>query len=167
MSILIVNQKLLSWGRKFLVTDEEGIKKYDIVSSLFKIPKEFMIYDNFDQLVGKVTHKAFSFLPKSFLELNGQIVATISKKFTFFKPKYNIDAGNITIEGSILDLNYEIQRDGITIGSIDKNWFSYRDKYSIEVQSEKDELLILGLVLAIDNAKSQEPPASTPASSSF
>jgi len=156
MTILQVNGKIFSLGGEFWVEDEAGNEKYRVKGSFLKVPKEFTIYDNQGRPRARVIHKLVSLLPKFFLEIDGQTVATISKKISVFKPKYDIDLLGAKLVGNIWDMNFEIDKDGQAIGRIDKAWVSVRDKYRIEVLNDEDELLVLGLVLAINYVKKEE-----------
>ncbi|GBG97123.1 LURP-one-related/scramblase family protein [Lactococcus termiticola] len=156
MSMLEVNGKIFSLAGEFWVEDEAGNEKYRLKGSFLKVPKEFTIYDKDGKARARVVHKLVSLLPKFFLEIDGETVATITKKLSVFKPKYDIDALGIKLVGNIWDMNFEIQRNGQTLGRIDKAWVSIRDKYQIEVMNKADELLVLGLVLAIDYVKKEE-----------
>ena len=161
MSSLIIKQKFFSLGGEFWVTDENENPKYRVKGSFMKIPKSFNIFDQDGTQRASVTHKVLSFLPKFFLEIDGQEIATISKKLTFLKPRYEVEAGNVTINGNIWDMNFEIERNGLAIGRINKKWLSVRDTYRVEILNDADELLVLGLVLAIDYVKSQEAAAAS------
>lgn len=155
MSNLIINSKIFSLGGEFWVTDEAENPRYQVKGSFFKIPKEFHIYDEQGRDLAKVTHTIISLLPRFTLEIGGEQVATIQKKFSFFKPQYSIDAYGVEVVGNIWDMNFEIQRGSAVIGRIDKQW-SVRDKYRVEVLDSRDELLVLGLVLAIDYVKREK-----------
>jgi uncharacterized protein YxjI len=163
MTKLIVNGKIFSLAGEFWVTDENENPRYQIKGSFLKIPKYFQILDENGQELARVTHKVFSLLPKFFLEINGQEVAVISKKISLFKPKYDIEAAGIQVSGNIWDMNFEILRKGQLIGRVDKQWLSLRDKYAIEITNPDDELLVLGLVMAIDYVKKAEATAASSA----
>lgn len=156
MTKLLINGKIFSLGGEFWVEDEVGNERYRVKGSFLKIPKEFHIYDDQGQDLAKVTHKILSLLPKFTLEIDGREVATISKKISVLKPRYSVDAEGLDIRGNIWDMNFEILRDGQMIGRVDKAWVSVRDKYQIEVVSSADELVVLGIMLAIDYVRKQE-----------
>ncbi|MDR0299242.1 MAG: LURP-one-related family protein [Streptococcaceae bacterium] len=156
MPKLIVNSKIFSLGGEMWITDGNETPLYSVKGSFLKIPKFFTIYDAAGNERAKVTHKVLSLLPKFFLEIDGQEAATISKRLTLFKAKYDVEAHDIQLNGNILDMNFEILRHGQVIGRIDKQWFSIRDKYMIEVENKEDELLVLSLVLAVDYVKREE-----------
>ncbi|MQW38408.1 hypothetical protein GHI93_00390 [Lactococcus hircilactis] len=166
MKKLIVNQKLFSLSGSFWVTDENERECYQIKGSLFQVPKRFQIYDVLGNERAVITHKVFSLLPKFFLSIDGKEQMTISKRFSLFKPKYDIESKNIEINGNIWDMNFEILKSNSPIGHVDKKWFSIRDKYMIVIDDDSTEeniLLVLGIVLAIDYAKKMEESSSSTA----
>jgi uncharacterized protein YxjI len=154
LSNLIINAKIFSPGGEFWVTDDAGNPRYQVIGSFLRIPKEFRIYDVQGRELARVTHTIVSLLPRFTLEIGGQQVAVIQKKPSFFQPKYSIDAYGVEVVGNIWDMNFEIQRGSAVVGRIDKQW-SVRDRYRVEVLDSRDELLVLGLVLAINYVKKE------------
>ncbi|MCL2543878.1 MAG: hypothetical protein FWE71_15645 [Nocardioidaceae bacterium] len=129
---------------------------YAVDGSLFKIPKQFTINDPAGQLRARVWKKPVSWLPRFFLEVDGVQVAAIAKKLTFLRPRYLIDGPGLSVTGDMWDMSFEIHRDGVVVGRVDKKWLSVRDKYAIEVDRPEDELVVVGIVLAIDYVKRME-----------
>lgn len=164
MKRLIIDQKLLSIREKFFVKDEMGNDLYEVTGSLFEIPKSFSIRNRSGVELAKVWKKPISFLPKFFLEIGGTQVAVIQKEFTFFKSRYHIEGQGIEIHGNLWDMNFEIFKNGHLSGRVDKEWFKIRDTYAIEIADERDELLTLGIVLAIDYVKKMEANAAAASS---
>ncbi|MDR0298163.1 MAG: LURP-one-related family protein [Streptococcaceae bacterium] len=156
MSELLIQSKIFSLGGESWVTDASENEKYRVKGSFLKFPKEFVISDVHGAPRARVIHKMISIFPQFFLEIDGVQVAEISKKLSFFKPKYEINAEGVRVLGNIWDMSFEITRGAQVIGRIDKQWVSVRDKYRLEVFSEADELLILGIVLAINYVKQKE-----------
>jgi len=150
---LMVAQKLFSLQEKFHISDEEGNPKYFVQGSFLEIPKNFVIYDIHDRPLAKVERvlKAF-FLPKFTLTIGDEVVATINKELSFL-PKYSIEGKNIRINGNFTGMDFEILQDNIKIGSVHKAWFKFADQYAIEIDDANQELLVLGIVLAIDYVK--------------
>ena len=57
-------------------------------------------------------------------------------------------------------MSFEIHLDGTAVGRVDKKWMAVRDKYAIEIERPEDELVVLGIVLAIDYVKRTEQAAA-------
>ncbi|MFD1420653.1 LURP-one-related/scramblase family protein [Lactiplantibacillus songbeiensis] len=165
MRQLYLNQKVWSVREKFAVLDHQDRPVYQAVGSLFKIPKHFDILDLHDHIVATVTKQPFSWLPRFYLKIGDQQVATIQKRFTFFKPRYDLVAAGLTVTGDFWDMNFDVSRKGQLVGRVAKRWFSIGDKYEMTIQDSADELLIVGLVIAIDYVKRVEAAAASSSTS--
>ncbi len=81
-------------------------------------------------------------------------IGCISKEFTFFRPKYNIDCNGWRIDGDFLEWDYTIfDASGRNVATVSKEFFHLTDTYVIDVQDPRDALCALMLVLAIDAEK--------------
>lgn len=83
MKKLYMKQKVLSLNSKFTVKNEAEEDVYRVEGSFLRIPKKFSITNQQQQEVALVTKKVFSFLPRFFVEVEGQEVLTIKKEFSF------------------------------------------------------------------------------------
>ncbi|GAA1987252.1 LURP-one-related family protein [Isoptericola halotolerans] len=164
MHRLLVGQKLWSMRGRFDVSNEDDGVVYTVEGSLFQIPKQFTIADPSGRERARVWKKPVSWQPRFFVEVDGVEVATIEKQFTFFRPRYEIHGPGLTVSGDFWDMSFEIQKDGVVVGRVDKKW-AFRDKYVIEVERPEDELLTVGIVLAIDYVKQSEQSAAASAGS--
>ena len=112
----------------------------------------FKIYDSNNEEVGQVKQKLFTLLPKYELYQNNIKLGEIKKEFTLLKPKFTLDFNNYSVEGSFLEWDYSIKKDGIVIASVTKELFKLTDTYIIDV-NEEDALIALMIVIAIDSNK--------------
>ncbi len=156
MHRLIVNQKLWSFRERFTVNNEQGEPVYTVAGSLFQIPKQFTIADAAGRECARVWKQPVSWLPKFFVEVEGVQVATIAKEFTLFRPSYAVDGPGLAVSGNIWDMSFDLQRGGALVGRVHKRWMAMRDTYAIEIEQPADELVVLGVVLAIDYVKQSE-----------
>ncbi|WP_339217760.1 LURP-one-related family protein [Ornithinibacillus sp. FSL M8-0202] len=150
---LYIKQKVFSIGEKFTVKDQEENDVYFVEGSFMKVPKTFSIMNTARDEVATVTKKVFSFLPKFFVEVNGQEVLTIKKEISFFKARYTIDAVGIEIRGNWWDMNFQVERHGEVVGKVNKVWFSWGDSYKVEILDEAMETIMIAIVVAIDCVK--------------
>ena len=157
---LYVDQKLLSLRERFDVNDEAGNPRFTVEGSLMKIPKEFWIRDLSGTGLARVWKQPVSWLPRFYLETGGVQVATIRKEFTLLRSRYTIEGPGIEVSGDAWSMSFELAKAGMPIGRVDKKWMSVRDRYAIEIDSPADELLVLGIVLAIDYVKRAESAAA-------
>ncbi|MCL1870087.1 MAG: hypothetical protein FWF90_06695 [Promicromonosporaceae bacterium] len=159
MHRLLVDQKLWSLREQFTVADEHGGAVYTVEGSLFQIPKQFTISDVAGRPRARVWKKPLSWLPQFTVEVEGVPVATITKELAF-RPRYRIDGPGIAVVGDLWNMSFELLKDGAPIGRVDKKW-SLRDQYAIEIDDPQDELVVLGIVLAIDTVKRTESAAAS------
>lgn len=160
MRRLFVDQKLWSLRERFTVNDEHGGAVYTVEGSLFQIPKQFTISDPAGRERARVWKKPVSWMPRFFVEVDGTQVATIAKQFTFLRPRYTIDGPGLSVTGDFWDMSFELNLGGEVVGRVDKKWMAVRDQYAIEIERPEDELVVLGIVLAIDYVKRTEQTAA-------
>lgn len=112
------------------------------------------IYDAQEREVGMVKQKILSFLPRFEMYMNHRYVGCISREFTFFRPKYNIDCNGWHVEGDFFEWDYSVlDSTGRKIATVSKEFFNLTDTYMIDVANPQDALCALMLVLAIDAEK--------------
>lgn len=147
---LYIKQKIFSWNDKFSVYNEVGEERYFVEGELFSWGKKLHVYDHVRQEAAFIRQELFTLLPKFIVSIGGQDIAEIVKEFTFFKPKYRIDGLGWEIDGDFWDHEYEIKKNGRTIVSLSKEWFTWGDCYELNIESPEDEIVALAVVLAID-----------------
>lgn len=147
---LYIKQKIFSWNDKFSVYDETGAERYFVAGELFSWGKKLHVYDHVQREAAFIRQELFSLMPKFIVSVDGQDIAEIVKEFTFFKPKYRIDGLGWEIDGDFWDHDYEITKNGRTIVSLSKEWFTWGDCYELNIESPEDEIVALAVVLAID-----------------
>lgn len=102
--------------------------------------------------IGLVKEKLFTLLPVFEIEMNGYIKGRIEKRFSLFKPKYEIDYNGWRVEGDFLGWDYDVYCGCSVTARISKELFHWGDTYVIEYSNPEDEINALLLVLAIDAA---------------
>lgn len=155
MNKLYIKQKVFSLGGNFTVKDEFEQDKYVIKGSFLSIPKTFMIKDTSENEIGTITKKVFSLLPKFFVEVDGEEVVTIQKKFSFFKARYQIEGRGIEVVGDWWDKKFEVMSHGEVVAQVNEKWFTWGDTYEVTVKDESLEHIIISLVIAIDFVKQE------------
>ena len=159
MKHLYIKQKVFSLSGKFTVKDQQEQDVYFVEGSFMQLPKTFSILDTSRREVALITKKMFSFLPKFFVEVNGKEAVTIMKEFSFFKPRYTIDAAGIEVKGNWWDMDFQVLQHGEVVGNVSKKWFTWGDSYQVEIVNEEMEALIIALVVAIDCVKADQAAA--------
>ena len=146
-------QRLFSWFDSYDIYDEQGKVIYEVKGQL-SWGHCLKIFDAYGSEVGTVQERVLTFLPKFEVYLGDQYLGCISKEFSFFMPKYDIDYNGWHIEGDFLEWDYQItDGNGGTVAVITKELFHMTDQYVIDVPDQSNALIALMFVLAIDAEK--------------
>lgn len=150
---LLFKQRFFSWFDSYDIYDEAGKTVYTVKGQL-SWGHCLKIYDALGNEIGTVKERVLTFLPKFEIYMGSNYIGCISKEFTFFKPKFNIDYNGWHIEGDFFEWDYRIlNMSGQCIADISKQHFNWTDTYVIDVCDPKDALCALMLVVAIDAEK--------------
>ena len=150
---LLFKQRLFSWFDSYDIYDEAGNTVYTVKGEL-AWGHLLRIYDAGGCEIGSVREKIFTWLPKFEIYWGEQYIGCISKEFTFFKPKFNIDCNGWYVEGDLFEWDYTIKNpSGSCVAAVTKEIWNWTDTYTIDVANPRDALCALMLVLAIDAEK--------------
>lgn len=150
---LLFKQRFFSWFDSYDIYNEGGGVEFTVKGQL-SWGHCLKIFDARGREIGTVKERVLTFLPKFELYLGEEYVGCISKEFTFFKPRYNIDCNGWQVEGDFFEWDYRIlDRAGQGIATVSKQLFQWTDTYVIDVAQPRDALCALMLVLAIDAEK--------------
>ena len=150
---LIFKQRLFSWFDSYDIYDEAGNTVFTVKGEL-SWGHLLRIYDAIGNDVGYIKERVFTFLPKFEIYLGDNYMGCISKEFTFFKPKFNIDYNGWTVDGDWFEWDYSIFNSSVqTVATVSKELWNWTDTYMIDVQDPNDAICVLMLVLAIDAEK--------------
>ncbi len=154
---LYIKQKVFSWKDKFFVKDEYGQDKYYVEGELFSWGRKLHVYDMNQREVAFIAQKVMTFMPEFHVSQEGREVAVVKQKFAWFHPKYEIQGPNWNVEGSFWQHEYTVSDQGgsVQVG-ISKELMSWGDSYEMDIAEDKNELLALAVVLAIDCAVAQQ-----------
>ena len=158
---LYMREKVFSWRDRFNVWDEQGNDLYFVEGELFSWGKRLHVYDAQNREAAFIQQKVFSFLPRFYVYVDGRQVAEIVRRFTFFRPRYEIAGLGWEIEGDFFEHDYEILQNGSPVASIHKEWMTWGDCYALDVDDGQSELTALAVVLAIDCVNEQAAAAAS------
>jgi uncharacterized protein YxjI len=91
-------------------------------------------------------------LPTFDIVIDGRIVGTVKRKFTFFTQDYEVVYRGWDVEGDFLGWDYRVMQGSAEVMSIAKQWLSWGDTYTLSYSNPANELPGLLLVIAIDAA---------------
>ena len=150
---LLFKQRLFSWFDSYDIFDENNNVVFTVKGQL-AWGHRLNIYDAVGNHIATLQEKIFTFIPKFEIYIHENLVGTVSREFTLFKPTYNIDYMGWNIKGDFFEWNYSISDHiGNCIASVSKELFNWTDTYTINLLNATDALPALMLVLAIDAEK--------------
>ena len=150
---LLIKQRVFSWTDAYDVFDSSQNAIYFVKGDFFSLGHRIRIYDKFTgEELGCVQQRLLTLMPTFDIEINGQTVGTIRKKFTFFSQDYQVDYRGWDVEGDFLGWDYRVVENGREIMDISKAWLTWGDTYTLSYHDPANELPGLLLVIAIDAA---------------
>lgn len=150
---LLFKQRFFSWFDSYDIYDESGNTVY-VVKGELSWGHLLRIYDAAGNDLGMIKEKVLTWLPKFEMYLGDRYIGCISKEFSFFKPRYNIDCNGWQINGDWLEWDYTIQNAaGRSVAMVSKEIWNWTDTYVTNVSDPQDALYVLMMVLAIDAEK--------------
>ena len=99
-----------------------------------------------------IKEKVMSLLPVFEIEVNGKTLGRIEKRFTLFRPKYDVEFNGWHVEGDFIGWNYDIYEACSPVVHITKELLHWGDTYVLDFANPADELMGLLLVITIDAA---------------
>ena len=150
---LLFKQRFFSWFDSYDVYDETGNTMFAVKGEL-SWGHLLRIYDANGNEIGYIKEKILTWLPKFEMYVGDRYAGCISKEFTFFKPKFNIDYNGWQVDGDWFEWDYTILNGaGQSIASVSKEIWNWTDTYVIDINDPQDAVYALMLVLAIDAEK--------------
>ena len=150
---LRIKQRVFSWTDSYDVYDESGAAKYFVKAEFFSFGHQIHVYDKASgRELGSIHQRLLTFLPTFDIRVNGTVVGTIRKQFTFFSQNYEVDYRNWSVMGDFLGWDYRVHQGVMEVMSISKEWLSWGDTYTLRYSNPANELPGLLLVIAIDAA---------------
>lgn len=150
---LLFKQRFFSWFDSYDIFDERGNIVYTVKGQL-AWGHCLKIFDAYGNEIGTVQERILSFLPKFEIYRGDMYIGCISKEFSFFKPRFNIDYNGWQVEGDFFEWDYTIcDASGRCVAEVSKEIFNWTDTYVIDIKNPQDAIGALMLVLAIDAEK--------------
>jgi uncharacterized protein YxjI len=151
-----MRQKILAWGDDFTILDESGRDVFLVDGKAFSLGKQLSFQDLNGNELAFIRQRLLAWGPTYELHIDGALYAEVRKElFGFFKCRFTVDVpgpDDLEADGDFLDHEYRFQRDGRTVATVSKRWFSWSDTYGVEVADDRDTVTILCAAVVIDLA---------------
>ena len=142
---LLFKQRFFSWFDSYDIYNESGETMY-VVKGQLSWGHCLKIFDAHGNEVGTVKERILTWLPKFEMYMKNQYIGCISKEFTLFIPRFNIDCKGWRVDGSLFEWDYCIlDRYGTNVATISKEVLkkSAAKVSSLLLKKEKKKLLKL------------------------
>lgn len=153
---LLIKQRVFSWTDSFDIYDEYGNVAYFVKAEFLSLGHQMHVYDAAHREIGMIRQKLFALMPTFDIEIGGVPKGRIQKRFSFFRPKYDVEFNGWRVEGDFLGWDYDVYAGCSPIIHITKELLHWGDTYVIDFSNPSDELMGMMLVIAIDAANCTE-----------
>ena len=150
---LYIKQRVFAWGDKYDVYDQRGEARYTVASELFAFGHQIHVYDNrTGREVGSVHQHLFAFFKTFDIVIGGMTMGTVQREFSLFTPRYTVDYQGWDVDGDFFGWDYQVIQGSRTVMTIEKEFLTWGDTYTLRFVDPADEIPGLLLVIAIDAA---------------
>lgn len=149
---LLIKQRVFSWTDSFDIYDEDGNAKYFVKAEFLALGHQLHVYDSNNREIGMIREKLLTLLPVFEIDIDGVNMGRVEKRFSLFRPKYDVDFKDWRVEGNFLGWDYDVYSGCNSLVHISKEPLHWGDTYVINIQNPADELAAMMLVIAIDAA---------------
>ena len=156
----VLKQKFWSWGDDFSIKNATGEDVYFVDGRAFSWGDKLSFQDTNRNELAFIRQKLLSWGPTYEIEVHGRLVAVVKKHlFTLLRCKFTVDVpgpDDLEAQGDFFDHEYTFERNGQTVASVSKRWFSWTDTYGVDINAGEDDILILASAVVIDMVCHQE-----------
>lgn len=150
---LLFKQRFFSWFDSYDIYDENEHTVFTVEGKL-AWGHELHILDADGYFLGMVKQRVLTFLPRFEFYQGEELLGTLTKEFTLFRPSFSLDFNGWTVQGRVMEWDYEIRdANGGLVATVSKELFHLTDTYVIDVERPENALLALMVVLSIDAEK--------------
>jgi len=158
MKTFYIKQKIFTITDRYFIYDQHQQPIYEVKGKFFTIGDELTLTDLQGEELFRIKQRVMTLFGAYDLYKQSKVCATIKRRATLFRPKLDIESieGKFEIQGDFWDYNFSILKDGHKIGTIEKEWLTFRDCYKLTVNDNELETLFISMVIAIDNCLHNE-----------
>ena len=149
----LMKQKLWGFGDDFAIQDANGTDIFFVDGKAMSIGDKLSFQDMQGNELAFISQKVLSLMKTYHIYRNNELFAEIKKKLSLFKDKFEVDVpgpNDYTVTGNFFDFEYQFTRQGRTVASVSKRFFSFRDTYGIDIVDGEDDITILATAVVID-----------------
>ncbi len=149
-----MRQKILSIGDDFWIEDNNGNRVFKVDGKALRVRETLKFDDAQGNELLKIQERIARVRDTMKIEdTNGNTVATVKKAMiTPLRERWHVETpnGDMTIQGNIVDHEYEIEANGQKVAEVSKRWLRVADSYGVQVAPGQNAVLMLAIVAILD-----------------
>ena len=150
-----MRQKLVSIGDDYWIEDEQGDKVFKIDGKALRLRKTLIFEDAHGNELLKIQERMLRLRDTMDIEdRDGHSIATVKKAMvTPLRERWTVkvaDGRELHVHGNIVDHEYSIEDDRLTVAAVSKKWFRIADTYGVEIAPGQDPVLLLAVTAVLD-----------------
>ena len=150
-----IRQKLISIGDDFWIENAKGQKVFKVDGKALRLRKTLEFEDVNGRKLAQIKERILAIKDTMVIEdANGRDIATVKKALISpLRDKWNVNVKggkDLTVQGNILDLEYDIKQGRKKVAEVSKKWFTLTDTYGVEIAEGQNDIMILAIAIAVD-----------------
>jgi uncharacterized protein YxjI len=151
----VMRQKLVSIGDDYWIEDDAGDRAFHVDGKALRLRDTLDLEDASGTKVCRIQTRVLHIRDSMAIEdPDGNRLALVHKALVSpLRERWKIDreqGDDWTVQGNIVDHEYEIEADGRKIAEVSKKWFRARDTYGVEIAPGEPSALVLAVTIAVD-----------------
>jgi uncharacterized protein YxjI len=151
----VMRQKLVSIGDDYWIEDDAGDRVFHVDGKALRVRDTLDLEDASGTKVCRIQTRVLHIRDSMAIEdPDGNRLALVHKALVSpLRERWKVDreqGDDWTVQGNIVDHEYEIEADGRRIAEVSKKWFRARDTYGVEVAPGEPSPLVLAVTIAVD-----------------
>jgi uncharacterized protein YxjI len=151
-----MRERLVSIGDDYWIEDESGQRVYHVDGKALRVRDTLNFEDAQGNRLCQIQTRVLHIRDSMAIEdPNGERLALVHKALISpLRERWKVDlAGDRewSVQGNIVDHEYEIEDDGRKIAEVSKKWFRVRDTYGVEIHPGQEPALVLAVTVAVDS----------------
>ena len=151
-----MRQKLLSIGDDYWIENGDGERVYRVDGKAVRLRDTLDLEDANGNKLCRIQTRVLHLRDSMAIEdPGGERLALVHKALVSpLRERWKVDrpeGDDWSVQGNIVDHEYEIEADGRKIAEVSKKWFRARDTYGVEIAPDEEPTLVLAVTVAVDS----------------
>jgi uncharacterized protein YxjI len=150
-----MRQKMLSIGDDYWIENEAGDRVFRVNGKALRLRDTLDLEDPHGAQLCRIQTRVLHVRDSMAIEgPDGERLALVHKALISpLRERWKIDRDDgedWSVQGNVVDHEYEIEEDGRKVAEVSKKWFRVRDTYGVEIAPDTSAVLALAVTVAID-----------------